>query len=83
MAMSWFLRFPKSGCAAAPEDGAAEPAIQEIVVSNAAAAPPAPVHAVSPERDLVVAYLTYAIDDVAALSPTGLRLLQMTIAALK
>jgi hypothetical protein len=36
----------------------------------------------SRQRDLVVAYLSYALDDVGDLSPTGLRLLQLTIASL-
>jgi hypothetical protein len=36
----------------------------------------------SSQRELVVAYLRYALDDVSALSPVGLRLLQMTIASL-
>ena len=34
------------------------------------------------ERALVVAYLSYALDDVRALSANGLHLLQMTIAAI-
>ena len=34
------------------------------------------------QRELIVAYLSYALDDVGALSPVGLRLLQMTIASL-
>jgi hypothetical protein len=36
----------------------------------------------SRQRDLVVAYLSYALDDVGDLSPIGLRLLQLTIASL-
>jgi hypothetical protein len=39
--------------------------------------------ALSPrERDLIVAYLSYALDDVRALSEVGSHLLQMTIATL-
>jgi hypothetical protein len=39
--------------------------------------------AISPrERDLVVAYLSYAIEDVRALSEAGSRFLQMTIATI-
>ena len=34
------------------------------------------------ERDLIVAYLSYAIDDVRALSEVGSHFLQMTIASL-
>ena len=34
------------------------------------------------QRELIVAYLSYAIEDVRAVSETGLHLLQMTIAAL-
>ena len=34
------------------------------------------------ERDLIVKYLSYALEDVRAVSETGLHLLQMTIAAL-
>jgi hypothetical protein len=34
------------------------------------------------ERQLIAAYLNSARDDVATLSPTGLRLLEMTIASL-
>jgi len=34
------------------------------------------------QRDLVVAYLSYALDDVQAVSAVGLQLLQMTIAAI-
>jgi hypothetical protein len=38
---------------------------------------------VSPgERDLIVGYLSYALDDVRALSDVGSQLLQMTIAAI-
>lgn len=33
-------------------------------------------------RDVVVAYLSYALDDVAALSPSALPLLQLAIAAI-
>jgi hypothetical protein len=36
----------------------------------------------SQQRDLVVAYLSYALDDVQAVSPIGLQLLQLTIAAI-
>ena len=36
----------------------------------------------SRQRDLVIAYLSYALDDVGHLSPIGLRLLQLTIASL-
>ena len=35
-----------------------------------------------PERELIVAYLSYALDDVRALSESGLHLLQLTIATL-
>jgi hypothetical protein len=35
-----------------------------------------------PERELIVAYLSYALDDVRALSQSGLHLLQLTIATL-
>jgi len=35
------------------------------------------------ERELIVAYLSYALDDVKAVSDIGLHLLQMTIAALR
>jgi hypothetical protein len=35
------------------------------------------------ERELIVAYLSYALDDVRAVSDVGLHLLQMTIAALR
>jgi hypothetical protein len=39
--------------------------------------------AISPrERELVVAYLSYALDDVRALSEAGSRFLQMTIATI-
>jgi hypothetical protein len=39
--------------------------------------------AISPrERDLVVAYLSYALEDVRALSEAGSRFLQMTIATI-
>ena len=39
--------------------------------------------AISPrERDLVIAYLSYALDDVRALSEAGSRFLQMTIATI-
>ena len=34
------------------------------------------------ERDLIVAYLSYALDDVRALSEVGSHFLQMTIASL-
>lgn len=34
------------------------------------------------QRDLVVAYLSYAIEDVRALSAAGSHLLQMTIATI-
>ena len=34
------------------------------------------------QRQLIAAYLSSARDDVAVLSPTGLRLLEMTIASL-
>ncbi len=34
------------------------------------------------QRDLVVAYLSYAIEDVRALSEAGSQLLQMTIATI-
>jgi hypothetical protein len=34
------------------------------------------------QRDLVVAYLSYAIEDVRALSEAGSHLLQMTIATI-
>ena len=34
------------------------------------------------QRQLIAAYLNSARDDVAMLSPTGLRLLEMTIASL-
>jgi hypothetical protein len=34
------------------------------------------------ERDLVIAYLSYALEDVRALSDVGTRLLQMTIESL-
>jgi hypothetical protein len=34
------------------------------------------------ERDLVIAYLSYALDDVRALSEAGSRFLQMTIATI-
>jgi alkylhydroperoxidase/carboxymuconolactone decarboxylase family protein YurZ len=34
------------------------------------------------ERELIVAYLSYALDDVRALSEVGSHLLQMTIATL-
>lgn len=34
------------------------------------------------QRQLIAAYLSYARDEVAVLSPTGLRLLEMTIASL-
>ena len=38
---------------------------------------------VSPrERELIVEYLSYALDDVHALSETGLHLLQMAIATI-
>jgi hypothetical protein len=36
----------------------------------------------SHQRELVVAYLSYALDDVQAVSAVGLQLLQMTIAAI-
>jgi hypothetical protein len=35
------------------------------------------------ECELIVAYLSYALDDVRAVSDIGLHLLQMTIAALR
>jgi hypothetical protein len=35
------------------------------------------------ERELIVAYLSYALDDVRAVSDIGLHLLQMAIAALR
>ena len=35
-----------------------------------------------PERELIVAYLSYALDDVGALSESGLHLLQLAIATL-
>ena len=39
--------------------------------------------AVNPhERELIVKYLSYALEDVRMVSETGLHLLQMTIAAL-
>ena len=39
--------------------------------------------ALSPrQRDLVIAYLSYALDDVRALSEAGSHLLQMTIATI-
>jgi hypothetical protein len=39
--------------------------------------------AISPrERELVVAYLSYALEDVRALSEAGSRFLQMTIATI-
>ncbi len=39
--------------------------------------------ALSPrQRDLVIAYLSYAIEDVRALSEAGSHLLQMTIATI-
>jgi hypothetical protein len=39
--------------------------------------------AISPrERDLVVAYVSYALEDVRALSEAGSRFLQMTIATI-
>jgi hypothetical protein len=39
--------------------------------------------ALSPrQRDLVIAYLQYALDDVRALSETGSHLLQMAIATI-
>lgn len=41
-----------------------------------------PAAADAKQRELVVAYLSYALDDVRALSPVGLRLLEMTIASL-
>jgi alkylhydroperoxidase/carboxymuconolactone decarboxylase family protein YurZ len=34
------------------------------------------------ERELIVAYLSYALDDVRALSAIGVNLLQMTIATI-
>jgi len=34
------------------------------------------------ERELIVAYLSYALDDVRALSAVGVNLLQMTIATI-
>lgn len=34
------------------------------------------------ERELVVAYLSYALEDVRALSPMGSHFLQMTIASI-
>jgi len=34
------------------------------------------------QRDLVIAYLSYALDDVRALSEAGSHLLQMTIATI-
>jgi hypothetical protein len=34
------------------------------------------------ERELVVAYLSYALEDVRALSPMGSHFLQMTIATI-
>jgi hypothetical protein len=34
------------------------------------------------ERDLVIAYLSYALEDVQALSKVGVQLLHMTIASL-
>jgi hypothetical protein len=34
------------------------------------------------ERELIVAYLTYALDDVRALSEVGSQFLQLTIATL-
>ena len=34
------------------------------------------------QRELIVAYLTYALDDVRALSEAGSRYLQMTIASI-
>lgn len=40
-------------------------------------------NAISPrERELVVAYLSYALEDVRALSEAGSRFLQMTIATI-
>ena len=40
-------------------------------------------NALSPrQRDLVIAYLSYALDDVRALSEAGSHLLQMTIATI-
>jgi hypothetical protein len=34
------------------------------------------------ERELIVAYLSYALDDVGAFSANGFRLLQLAIAAI-
>lgn len=34
------------------------------------------------QRELIVAYLSYALDDVRAVSAAGLQLLQLTIAAI-
>jgi hypothetical protein len=34
------------------------------------------------ERELIVAYLSYALDDVGAVSASGLQFLQMTIATI-
>lgn len=34
------------------------------------------------ERELIVAYLSYALEDVRAVSAAGLQLLQLTIAAI-
>ncbi|HXW43109.1 MAG TPA: hypothetical protein VEK75_18005 [Xanthobacteraceae bacterium] len=77
--MSWFSRrFPKSAGWGAPDDGAADAAMQEIVMPDAGR-----LTLGTAERELVIAYLSYAMDDVAALSPAGLQLLCMTIAALK
>jgi hypothetical protein len=36
----------------------------------------------SQERDLLVAYLSYALDDVEAISPAGLHHLQMAISSI-
>lgn len=36
-----------------------------------------------PPRELVIAYLSYALDDVQRLSKTGVHLLQLAIASLK
>ncbi|HEX4410271.1 MAG TPA: hypothetical protein VH206_15965 [Xanthobacteraceae bacterium] len=36
----------------------------------------------SHQRDLIVAYLSYALDDVQAVSPVGSQLLLLTIAAI-
>jgi hypothetical protein len=39
-------------------------------------------HDSAQQRERVVAYLRYALEDVGALSPVGLRFLQMTIESL-